>query len=127
MSNGYLRITLRRSPIGYEKSQRKTVVALGLGKLNSTVVQPDNPAIRGMIHKITHLLEVVPAEAPAKAEAAPAVVEEPKKRTTRKKAEEEAPAAETPAEAASAKKPARRRPAKKTEEPSVAEEQEETK
>lgn len=53
-----LKITLKRSPIGYEKSQRATAVALGLRKRGTTVVQPDNPCIRGMVFKISHLLEV---------------------------------------------------------------------
>lgn len=53
-----LKITLKRSPIGYEKDQRATAVALGLRKLGSTVTQPDNPCIRGMVFKIVHLLDV---------------------------------------------------------------------
>jgi large subunit ribosomal protein L30 len=53
-----LKITLRRSPIGYEQSQRDTARSLGLKKLQQTVVHEDNPVVRGMIHKIRHLLEV---------------------------------------------------------------------
>lgn len=53
-----LKITLRKSPIGYEKTQKLTVKALGLGKLNSSTVKPDNPQIRGMIRKVTHMVEV---------------------------------------------------------------------
>ena len=53
-----LKITLTRSPIGYEKSQRLTAEALGLRKRGATVVQPDNAAIRGMVFKISHLLQV---------------------------------------------------------------------
>ena len=53
-----LKITLRKSPIGYEKTQKLTVKALGLGKLNSSTIKPDNPQIRGMIRKITHMVEV---------------------------------------------------------------------
>lgn len=53
-----LKITLRRSPIGYEKSQGATARALGLSRRGATVTQPDNPAIRGMIFKISHLLDV---------------------------------------------------------------------
>lgn len=56
-----LKITLTRSLIGFEKSQGLTARALGLGKVGSTVTQPDNPAIRGMIHKLAHVL-VVEAE-----------------------------------------------------------------
>ena len=43
-----IKITLTKSPIGRIPSQRKTVVALGLGKLNSSVIKEDNPAVRGM-------------------------------------------------------------------------------
>lgn len=53
-----LKITLRRSPTGYEKSQRATAEALGLRRLQQTVVRPDNAAIRGMVFKIEHLVEV---------------------------------------------------------------------
>ena len=52
-----LKIRLKKA-IRYEKSQGKTAVALGLRRLNSEVVQEDNPVIRGMIRKISHLLEV---------------------------------------------------------------------
>ena len=41
-----IKITLTKSPIGRKPEQRKTVVALGLGKLNSSVVKEDNAAIR---------------------------------------------------------------------------------
>ncbi len=53
-----LEITLKRSTIGRKPDQRKTVAALGLRKLNQTVVHQDNPAIRGMINKVRHLVEV---------------------------------------------------------------------
>jgi len=53
-----LRITLRRSTIGCTQDQRGTVKALGLRRLHQTVVQPDNPSIRGMVFKVSHLLKV---------------------------------------------------------------------
>jgi large subunit ribosomal protein L30 len=53
-----LKITLVRSPIGKQKSQKETVKALGISKLNQTVEQEDSPAIRGMINKVSHLVEV---------------------------------------------------------------------
>ncbi|MCL2376092.1 MAG: 50S ribosomal protein L30 [Defluviitaleaceae bacterium] len=53
-----LKITLVKSPIGRKPNQRLTVKALGLGKLNSSVVQKDNPAIRGMVRTINHLVKV---------------------------------------------------------------------
>ena len=58
-----LKITLTRSLIGSRQDQRATVRALGLGKLNSTAVQEDNPTIRGMIHKVRHLVKVEEVEA----------------------------------------------------------------
>lgn len=53
-----LKITLKKSSIGYERSQGETVRGLGLRKINQVVVQEDNPVIRGMIHKVRHLVEV---------------------------------------------------------------------
>ncbi|MBO9131111.1 50S ribosomal protein L30 [Bacillus sp. 165] len=53
-----LEITLTRSIIGRPQDQRATVEALGLKKLNQTVVKQDNAAIRGMINKVTHLVTV---------------------------------------------------------------------
>ena len=53
-----LRVTLTKSPIGYEKSQKATVAALGLRKLNQTVEKDDSPVIRAMINKVSHLVEV---------------------------------------------------------------------
>ena len=53
-----LRVTLVRSPIGYPKTQKATVKALGLRRMHQTVEQKDNPAVRGMIEKISHLLKV---------------------------------------------------------------------
>jgi large subunit ribosomal protein L30 len=53
-----LQITLTRSVIGRPQDQRETVKALGLRKLNQTVEQQDNPAIRGMINKVAHLVSV---------------------------------------------------------------------
>ncbi len=53
-----LRIKLIKSTIANTPRNRATVKALGLNKVNSSVVQPDNPQIRGMIHHVKHLLEV---------------------------------------------------------------------
>ena len=53
-----LRVTLVKSAIGYSKDQKRTVVALGLNKLNSTNELPDNNSVRGMIFKIKHLVRV---------------------------------------------------------------------
>jgi len=53
-----LRVTQIKSTIGFPANQRKTIRALGLGKINSTVEQVDNPAVRGMIFKVQHLVKV---------------------------------------------------------------------
>jgi large subunit ribosomal protein L30 len=53
-----IQIKLVRSPIGYEKRQKATVRALGLTKLHQVVEKEDTPAIRGMINKVSHLVEV---------------------------------------------------------------------
>lgn len=62
-----LRITYRKSSIGYAHDQRATLVALGLKRLQQTVEQPDTPAIRGMVNKVRHLVSVdgLPADSPA--------------------------------------------------------------
>ena len=52
-----LKITLRKSAIGYNVTQKRTLVALGLGKMNSSVMQQDNPQIRGMVRAVAHLVE----------------------------------------------------------------------
>jgi large subunit ribosomal protein L30 len=53
-----LRITYRKSSIGYARDQKETLYALGLRKLNQSVLQPDNPSVRGMIFKVQHLVSV---------------------------------------------------------------------
>ena len=55
---GKLKITLVRSLIGRQETQRVTVRTLGLTRLNSSVIQVDNPQIRGMINKVSHLVRV---------------------------------------------------------------------
>ena len=54
-----LRITLKKSPIGYSNKQKLTLVALGLRKLHDVVEHPDRPEIRGMIRRVSHLVDVV--------------------------------------------------------------------
>ena len=53
-----IKVTLVRSPIGYTKDQKDTAKALGLRRLHQTVEHKDNPALRGMIRKIIHLVQV---------------------------------------------------------------------
>ncbi len=52
-------VTLRRSCIGQPKKQRLVALGLGLTKMHRTVLREDTPAIRGMVYKIRHLVEVV--------------------------------------------------------------------
>jgi large subunit ribosomal protein L30 len=54
-------ITLKRSTIGFPRNQRRTVAGLGLRRLHQTVVHEDTPTIRGMVNKVSHLLEVAEA------------------------------------------------------------------
>jgi large subunit ribosomal protein L30 len=53
-----IQVTLVRSPIGFEQSQKDTVRALGLKKMRQTVEHVDTPVIRGMIFKVQHLVSV---------------------------------------------------------------------
>lgn len=56
-----IKITLTRSIIGRPETQRKTVKALGLTKMHSSVEVEDNHAIRGQINKVSHLVTVTEA------------------------------------------------------------------
>ena len=53
-----LKVTYVKSAIGYNKKQAKILEALGLRKLNSSVVLPDNASIRGSIFHVKHLVKV---------------------------------------------------------------------
>jgi len=53
-----LRVTQVKSTISCPADQVRTIKALGLGKINRTVEQVDNPAVRGMIFKVKHLVKV---------------------------------------------------------------------
>ena len=53
-----LKITLIKSTSGAVPKNRKTVEALGLRKINHTVEMPDNPAVRGMVRQVRHLVKV---------------------------------------------------------------------
>jgi large subunit ribosomal protein L30 len=57
MSNR-LRVKYVRSAIGYDRRQRLTVEALGLRRLGDVREHDDTPAVRGMIHKVVHLVQV---------------------------------------------------------------------
>ena len=51
-----VRIKLVRSPIGFDKTQARTVQGMGLRRIGHTVELLDTPATRGMIHKVRHLV-----------------------------------------------------------------------
>ncbi|MBN1373073.1 MAG: 50S ribosomal protein L30 [Anaerolineaceae bacterium] len=53
-----LKITLVKSGIGYSEKHKGTLRALGLRKINQSVVQEDTPTLRGMLLKINHLVKV---------------------------------------------------------------------
>jgi large subunit ribosomal protein L30 len=58
MSEPRLRITWVKSAIGYSKRQKGTIRALGLRRLGDVVEQADTPVIRGMLNKVSHLVQV---------------------------------------------------------------------
>jgi large subunit ribosomal protein L30 len=53
-----LKITQRRSSNGTDAGQRDTLRSLGLRKINQTVEHKDSPQLRGMVHKVRHLVEI---------------------------------------------------------------------
>ena len=53
-----VKITQVKSPIGYRKRTKDTLIALGLKKMNASVVKNNNEAIRGMIQAVKHLVKV---------------------------------------------------------------------
>ena len=57
-----IRIRQVRSGIGRPVRQKRTLAALGLGRIDRVVEKPDHPAIRGMVAKIPHLVEIVGEE-----------------------------------------------------------------
>jgi large subunit ribosomal protein L30 len=57
-SEGSLKITLMKSPIGCLQRHKDTVRALGLRKIRQTVVRPDNAQMRGMVFAVQHMVQV---------------------------------------------------------------------
>jgi len=53
-----IKITQTRSAIDRNYKQKRTLEALGIKKMNGFVIQEDNPVIRGMVTKVTHLVTV---------------------------------------------------------------------
>ena len=56
---GTVKVTLLRSPIGFNRSQAAVVKGLGLRRIRHTVELKDTPDARGMIHKVRHLVGVI--------------------------------------------------------------------
>ncbi|GIW34428.1 50S ribosomal protein L30 [Meiothermus sp.] len=54
-----VKVRLIKSPIGYPKDQKAALKVLGLTKMNRVREIQDNPAMRGQIRKVSHLVEVV--------------------------------------------------------------------
>jgi large subunit ribosomal protein L30 len=57
-----LRITWKKSGIGFERNQQATIRSLGLRRLNQTIEREDTPVVRGMIQKVRHMVQVVEVE-----------------------------------------------------------------
>lgn len=56
---GTIKIQYYKSTIGYPKNQKEIVRSLGITKLNQIVERPDNPAMRGVVAKVPHILRIV--------------------------------------------------------------------
>ena len=56
--NKKLKITLVKSPIGFNEKQGRVVESMGLRKIRQSVELTDTPEVRGMIHKVRHLVQV---------------------------------------------------------------------
>ena len=62
MAKKTIKVTQIGSPIGRERSQRATLVGLGLNQMNRTRELEDTPSVRGMVRKVSHLVRVEGAE-----------------------------------------------------------------
>lgn len=58
-----LTVTYKKSAIGYRQDQKDTIKKLGLRRLNQTVEIADTPTARGMVEKVSHLVDVVEGDA----------------------------------------------------------------
>lgn len=61
-----LRVTYVKSAIGYHEKQKLTIEALGLRRLHQVILHPDTPAVRGMLNKVSHLVQVEELEEAAR-------------------------------------------------------------
>ena len=62
MAEKKLSIKLVKSPIGSQTRAKRTLKGLGFSKLNQTIIQPDNPSIRGMLYFVNHLVTITEIE-----------------------------------------------------------------
>ncbi len=53
-----VKITQVKSPIGYRKKTKNTLIALGLTKMNQSVVKKNDSAINGMLNVVKHLVKI---------------------------------------------------------------------
>ena len=58
MADKKIKITQTKSAIGYRQRTKDTLIALGIRKMNSSVIKPNNAAIQGMITAVNHLVKV---------------------------------------------------------------------
>jgi large subunit ribosomal protein L30 len=58
VKGGTLKVTLVKSPIGFKSNQGDVVRSMGLRRIRHTVELKDSPSVRGLIHKVRHLVEV---------------------------------------------------------------------
>jgi large subunit ribosomal protein L30 len=65
VGTGRLQVRQVRSAIGRPAREKRTLEALGLAHHQATVVQPDHPAVRGMLYRVRHLVEVTAVTAGA--------------------------------------------------------------
>lgn len=62
MAIRHLKVTQIASPVGRPPDQRATLIGLGLNKISRSRVWPDEPAVRGRIDKVRHLVRVDPVD-----------------------------------------------------------------
>lgn len=118
-NESYLRITQTKSAIGRIEPQKRTIKALGLGRISSSSVLPDNPAVRGMVASVAHLVRVEEAQKPVarkeKAQKPVAQKAEAKPAAQKEKAQKPAAARATVSKKAEAKPVAQKEKAQKAE------------
>lgn len=88
-----LKVTQIRSTINRKEDQKRTIAALGLGRIGRSRLHDDNPVIRGMIYKVTHLVKVEEVDEPVEKTPSKKKVTKSasRKKTTEKKAEVDSP------------------------------------